>query len=129
MRIGFIGLGRMGANMVRRLIRDGHEIAVYNRTSERTTEIAAVQKTPSASHFGTRGRWYSLLQTARKLRVLPNLGVFWGFLRYRKMSGGGWLVSRHSQRCRRSQISQTSDQLGSHHSLDVAGPQDAAVPD
>ena len=31
MRIGFIGLGRMGANMVRRLVRDGHEIAVYNR--------------------------------------------------------------------------------------------------
>ena len=32
MRIGFIGLGRMGANMVRRLLRDGHEIVVYNRT-------------------------------------------------------------------------------------------------
>ncbi len=40
MRIGFIGLGRMGANMVRRLIRDGHEIVVYNRTPEKTTEIA-----------------------------------------------------------------------------------------
>jgi 6-phosphogluconate dehydrogenase len=40
MRIGFIGLGRMGANMVRRLIRDGHEIVVYNRTPEKTKEIA-----------------------------------------------------------------------------------------
>ena len=33
MRIGFIGLGRMGANMVRRLVRDGHEvraIVIYN---------------------------------------------------------------------------------------------------
>ena len=40
MRIGFIGLGRMGANMVRRLVRDGHEIAVYNRTPEKTREIA-----------------------------------------------------------------------------------------
>ena len=38
--IGFIGLGRMGANMVRRLIRDGHEVVVYNRTPEKTTEIA-----------------------------------------------------------------------------------------
>jgi len=26
MRIGFIGLGRMGANMVPRLVRDGHEV-------------------------------------------------------------------------------------------------------
>ena len=41
MRIGFIGLGRMGANMVRRLVRDGHEIVVYNRTPEKSTEIEA----------------------------------------------------------------------------------------
>ena len=40
MRIGFIGLGRMGANMVRRLMRDGHEVVAYNRTAERTREIA-----------------------------------------------------------------------------------------
>ena len=39
MRIGFIGLGRMGANMVRRLLRDGHEIVAYNRTPEKTREI------------------------------------------------------------------------------------------
>ena len=41
MRIGFIGLGRMGANMVRRLVRDGHEIVIYNRTPEKTREVAA----------------------------------------------------------------------------------------
>jgi 6-phosphogluconate dehydrogenase len=40
MRIGFIGLGRMGANMVRRLVQDGHEIVAYNRTPEKTKEIA-----------------------------------------------------------------------------------------
>jgi 6-phosphogluconate dehydrogenase len=40
MRIGFIGLGRMGANMVRRLLRDRHEIVAYNRTAEKTKEIA-----------------------------------------------------------------------------------------
>jgi 6-phosphogluconate dehydrogenase len=39
MRIGFIGLGRMGANMVRRLLRDGHEVVAYNRTAEKTKEI------------------------------------------------------------------------------------------
>ena len=49
MRIGFIGLGRMGANMVRRLIRDGHEIVVYNRTPEKTREIAGEGATPSFS--------------------------------------------------------------------------------
>jgi 6-phosphogluconate dehydrogenase len=31
MQLGMIGLGRMGANMVRRLMRGGHECAVYDR--------------------------------------------------------------------------------------------------
>jgi 6-phosphogluconate dehydrogenase len=39
MRIGFVGLGRMGANMARRLVRDGHEVVAFNRTPERTREI------------------------------------------------------------------------------------------
>jgi 6-phosphogluconate dehydrogenase len=39
MHLGFIGLGRMGANMVRRLVRDGHEVHVYNRTPEKAREI------------------------------------------------------------------------------------------
>ncbi len=40
MQIGFVGLGRMGANMVRRLVRDGHDVVAYNRTPEKTREIA-----------------------------------------------------------------------------------------
>ncbi len=40
MQLGFIGLGRMGGNMVRRLVRDGHEIVAYNRTVEKAVELA-----------------------------------------------------------------------------------------
>ncbi len=40
MQLGFIGLGRMGANMVRRTVRDGHEIVAYNRTVEKAHELA-----------------------------------------------------------------------------------------
>ena len=32
MRLGMIGLGRMGANMVRRLLRGGHECVVFDRS-------------------------------------------------------------------------------------------------
>jgi 6-phosphogluconate dehydrogenase len=39
----------MGANMVRRLMRDGHEIVVYNRTPEKTKEIAGEGAKPSFS--------------------------------------------------------------------------------
>ena len=34
MQIGMIGLGRMGANMVRRLMRGGHECFVYDRSAD-----------------------------------------------------------------------------------------------
>ncbi len=34
MQIGMIGLGRMGANMVRRLIKGGHECVVYDVSPE-----------------------------------------------------------------------------------------------
>ncbi len=33
MQIGMIGLGRMGANMARRLMRGGHQCVVYDRTA------------------------------------------------------------------------------------------------
>jgi 6-phosphogluconate dehydrogenase len=44
MQIGFIGLGKMGANMVRRLGLDGHAIVAHNRTVEKATELAAEEK-------------------------------------------------------------------------------------
>jgi 6-phosphogluconate dehydrogenase len=34
MQLGMIGLGRMGANLVRRLMRDGHSCVGYNRTPQ-----------------------------------------------------------------------------------------------
>ena len=34
MQMGMVGLGRMGANMVRRLMRDGHECVVYDVRAE-----------------------------------------------------------------------------------------------
>jgi 6-phosphogluconate dehydrogenase len=40
MELGFIGLGRMGANMVERLLRGGHRIVAYNRSPDKTREIA-----------------------------------------------------------------------------------------
>src|ERR1700745_3146342 len=34
MQLGMIGLGRMGANMVRRLLKDGHQCVVYDHNPE-----------------------------------------------------------------------------------------------
>jgi len=40
MRIGMIGLGRMGANMVRRLLRHGHQAVVFDRATQAVDALA-----------------------------------------------------------------------------------------
>ncbi|MGA8553202.1 MAG: decarboxylating 6-phosphogluconate dehydrogenase [Candidatus Acidiferrales bacterium] len=40
MQLGMIGLGRMGANMVRRLIRKGHDCVVFDRSPQTVSELA-----------------------------------------------------------------------------------------
>ncbi|MDT8452523.1 MAG: decarboxylating 6-phosphogluconate dehydrogenase [Gammaproteobacteria bacterium] len=40
MKLAMIGLGKMGANMVRRLVRDGHEITVYDIDADSATALA-----------------------------------------------------------------------------------------
>ncbi|HXQ09793.1 MAG TPA: decarboxylating 6-phosphogluconate dehydrogenase [Caulobacteraceae bacterium] len=42
MRIGMIGLGRMGGNMVRRLLKAGHECVVYSRGADSRDALAKV---------------------------------------------------------------------------------------
>ena len=39
MKVGFIGLGRMGAAMAANLIKAGHEVAAYNRTPGKTKAL------------------------------------------------------------------------------------------
>ena len=41
MQLGMIGLGRMGANMVRRLMKNGHQCVVYDRSTEVVKGLAA----------------------------------------------------------------------------------------
>ncbi len=39
MQLAMIGLGRMGMNMAKRLLRGGHQVAVYNRSPEKIDEM------------------------------------------------------------------------------------------
>jgi len=49
MQIGMIGLGRMGMNMARRLMKGKHEVVVYNRSKEKVQEIAKEGAVPADS--------------------------------------------------------------------------------
>ncbi|MCU0766778.1 MAG: NAD(P)-binding domain-containing protein, partial [Gammaproteobacteria bacterium] len=50
MQIGMVGLGRMGANMVRRLLKGGHDCVVYNRSPEPVRAMAAEGATPAFTY-------------------------------------------------------------------------------
>ena len=57
MKVGFIGLGRMGEVMTRRLIEAGHEVGVYNRNAEKAKPLVdagarAVGSIKAAAQFG-----------------------------------------------------------------------------
>jgi 6-phosphogluconate dehydrogenase len=49
MQIGMIGLGRMGANMTRRLLKDGHQCVVFNRSPKAVQELVAEKAVGSSS--------------------------------------------------------------------------------
>ena len=49
MQIGMIGLGRMGANMVRRLLKGGHQCVVFDMSPKAVAELTQVKATGSSS--------------------------------------------------------------------------------
>src|ERR1700759_1563321 len=49
MQLGMIGLGRMGANMVRRLIKGGHECVVFDMSPKAVAELVTEKAVGSAS--------------------------------------------------------------------------------
>lgn len=57
MRIGFLGLGKMGTPMALRLLATGHELSVWNRSEERTKPLihegAIAAATPAEAELGS----------------------------------------------------------------------------
>ena len=49
MQLGMVGLGRMGANMVRRLINGGHECVVFDRSQQAVADLVKEKATGSSS--------------------------------------------------------------------------------
>ena len=49
MQIAMVGLGRMGANMVRRLMKGGHDCVVYDHSADAVTKLAGEGATGATS--------------------------------------------------------------------------------
>lgn len=63
MKIGFIGLGKMGGNMVQRLLNNGHEIVAFAQTAE------SVKKAEKKGAIGA-GSLQDLVDKLKKPRVI-----------------------------------------------------------
>jgi len=59
MQIAMIGLGRMGANMARRLMKGGHEVVVHNRSRDSVDALAREGALPA----------YTLAEAVRRLKA------------------------------------------------------------
>jgi len=64
LKIGFIGLGRMGSNMVFNLLDHKYEVVVYNRTQEKMEEPVKAGATPASS-------------ISELVKLLPEKKVVW----------------------------------------------------
>ncbi|MBL3618430.1 MAG: decarboxylating 6-phosphogluconate dehydrogenase [gamma proteobacterium endosymbiont of Lamellibrachia anaximandri] len=63
MQLGMIGLGRMGANMVRRLMKDGHECIAYDLNREAVTQMEQEGATGATD-------WQDLVQKLERPRAV-----------------------------------------------------------
>lgn len=50
LKLGFIGLGKMGRNIVEHALEKKHEIIVFNRTQSKMADVVKLGATPSSSH-------------------------------------------------------------------------------
>src|SRR2546423_1603420 len=76
MQLGMIGLGRMGANLVRRLMRDGHHCVVYDRNPDvvKTLEAEGAVGAESLADFASQ------LDRPRNIWIMVPAGVVEGTL-------------------------------------------------
>ncbi|HEV2692997.1 MAG TPA: decarboxylating 6-phosphogluconate dehydrogenase [Verrucomicrobiae bacterium] len=71
MQIGMIGLGRMGANMVRRLIKGKHTCVVYDRSADAVKQLV----TEGATGANTQADFIKQLQQPRTIWLMVPAGV------------------------------------------------------
>jgi 3-hydroxyisobutyrate dehydrogenase-like beta-hydroxyacid dehydrogenase len=74
MRVAFVGLGIMGRPMAANLVKAGHEVSVWNRSTGKEVEGARVASSPADAAQGVDVVWICVSDTAAVEQVLfgPN---------------------------------------------------------
>jgi 6-phosphogluconate dehydrogenase len=71
MQLGMIGLGRMGANLVRRLMRDGHRCVAYDVNPDAVKSLAA----EGATGAGSLADFVAKLEAPRNIWIMVPAGI------------------------------------------------------
>jgi 6-phosphogluconate dehydrogenase len=71
MKIGFVGLGRMGFNMVTRLARDGHQLVATTRDQEK---VRAISEEPNVTGAPTIAELVEQIEPPRAVYVMVTAG-------------------------------------------------------
>src|SRR5213082_371728 len=71
MQLGMIGLGRMGANLVRRLMRDGHRCVAYDQNPDVVKALSAEGATGAES----LADFVAKLEAPRAMWIMVPAGV------------------------------------------------------
>ena len=72
MELRIIGLGKMGANIARRLARDGHNVIAHNRTSEKAKALSEEESNIVAAN--SLNEMVDNLTSPRTVRVMVPAG-------------------------------------------------------
>jgi len=70
MRVAFLGLGIMGAGMASNLVKHGHQVTTWNRSSGKQVDGALSAKTPREAVAGAEAVWVCVSDTAAVEQVL-----------------------------------------------------------
>src|SRR6202522_931232 len=71
MQLGMIGLGRMGANLSRRLMNDGHHVVVYDVNADAVKSLAA----DGATGTSTLADFVNALEKPRNIWIMIPAGI------------------------------------------------------
>ncbi len=71
MQLGMIGLGRMGANLVRRLMRDGHRCVAYDRSADAVQQL----ESDGATGASSLADFVAKLEQPRAIWIMVPAGV------------------------------------------------------
>ena len=90
MDIAMLGLGRMGGNMARRLLRGGHRVALWNRDVAVSEKIKAEEQFKRGVEEFKKGNFWGAVDNFKwATKMMPKNANYWSYLSltYSKIPG------------------------------------------